>query len=128
MKDYRVLITGSRNWSDKNRIDECIVWELLYCTLNDLNLVIIHGDCPTGADAMAQAYCEDHGITTERYPADWNKHGKAAGPLRNQKMVDLGADRCIAFLMEGSRGTKDCIRKAQDAGINTYICLGDVLS
>src|SRR5690606_30354012 len=49
------------------------------------------------------------------YPADWRRHGRAAGPIRNQEMADAGADLCIAF--PGGRGTADMVRRARAAGI-----------
>ena len=108
----RILVTGSRDWAD---------WNLLNDTLNEYaneqNIVIVHGDCPTGADAMAQRWVDYQGVRVERYPADWDKHGKSAGPIRNQQMVDLGADICLAFPLPQSRGTVHCMNAARKAGI-----------
>lgn len=122
----RVIITGSRDWAGihaQTRLTEVL------CTIHDLSMafdeemVIVHGDCPTGADVLADqwgARREDDGVTVERHPADWSV-GRAAGPLRNQKMADLGADVCVAFLRDGSRGTTDMITKAKEAGIPTKV-------
>lgn len=84
------------------------------------NATIVHGDCPTGSDAQAQQFCEDFGIVTERHPADWSK-GRSAGPKRNQQMVDLGADIVLAFMEEGSKGTKHCVGAAQRAGLPVVV-------
>lgn len=79
---------------------------------------MVHGDCPTGADFYAREFCERHPeVTEERYPALWDKYGKAAGPIRNGTMCNLGADVCLAFPREGSRGTIDCIQRAKTVGI-----------
>jgi hypothetical protein len=108
----RILVTGSRDWAD---------WNLLNNTLNEYaeceNIVIVHGDCPTGADVMAQKWADCQGVRVERYPADWKRYKKSAGPIRNQQMVDLGADVCLAFPLPQSRGTIHCMEAARKAGI-----------
>jgi len=79
--------------------------------------VIIHGGCPTGADAHAAQWAFDFDVREEVYPANWEMYGKAAGLFRNQQMVDAGADVCLAFPLGESRGTRDCVRRAVEAGI-----------
>ena len=83
---------------------------------NFSEVTVVHGDAP-GADTLAKQVAEEYGMQVEAHPADWRKHGKAAGPLRNQRMVALGADICLAFPEPGSRGTLDCMRRAEAAGI-----------
>lgn len=113
----RILITGSRDWTDRNTIFNAILdlredfpfyWE---------DVVIVHGDCPTGADFLAQSIAEQCDLVTERHPADWQAFGKFAGPKRNQEMVDLGADVCLAFPLYPSKGTRHCMGAAEKAGI-----------
>lgn len=117
----RVIVTGSREWKD---------WITLEDVLDELrlmygkDLLIVHGDCPTGADAGAQKWCDKHDVKYERHPADWYPNGKffkGAGPVRNQKMVDLGADLCIAFPLPQSRGTYHCMEAAHKAGIKVRV-------
>ncbi len=112
----RILITGSRDWVDEKAIDDALraaFYEYGVATL-------VSGGCPTGADAIAERIWEAHAFPVERHPADWDAHGKAAGPRRNQEMVDLGADICIAFPLPDSRGTVDCAKKAKAAGIRVH--------
>ena len=52
---------------------------------------------------------------------NWKNLGRKAGPLRNQKMVDLGADICIAFPQGESRGTRNCMKLADKAGIEVVV-------
>lgn len=111
--DRRILITGSRDWTDYNAIAMSIVGEI-ESHLEDV--VIVHGAAP-GADSLAGDFARAFNYTEERHPAQWEVHGKAAGPIRNQKMVDLGADVCLAFPLPQSRGTYDCMRRAEEAGI-----------
>lgn len=118
-----LLITGGRDFTDV---------ALFFRTLDELYEVhgfgtIIHGGCPTGADAMvAQWVTRSIGtrighrpfgpIIVRVYPADWAKHGKAAGPIRNQELVDARPNICAAF--PGHRGTADCVRRAKAAGVH----------
>lgn len=108
----RILITGSRDWAD---------WNLLNNTLNEYanerDIVVVHGDCPRGADALAQKWVDYQRVRVERYPADWNAYGKAAGFRRNAEMVNLGADVCLAFIKNGSRGATHTANLAEKAGI-----------
>lgn len=83
------------------------------------SVVLVHGDAP-GVDKEAAAIWESHGLPTEPHPADWSRGGRA-GPERNARMVALGADRCIAFPIHGSKGTIDCMLKAAAAGIPTEV-------
>lgn len=76
---------------------------------------IIHGEA-SGADSLAGAWAAEHGIPCLPFPADWKTHGKAAGPIRNQSMIDNAApDVVIAF--PGGHGTRDMKRRARKAGI-----------
>jgi hypothetical protein len=116
----RVLVTGSRFWPDEAPIYRALYQQRLIAAGP---MVIVHGDCPTGADAIAdrwgrQFYTDT--VIVEPHPADWAHWGKAAGPMRNQLMVDLGADICLAFPIVGPgghSGTRDCMDKARAAGI-----------
>jgi hypothetical protein len=108
----RVLITGSRTWRDYSVVEAAILDQVA-----SGQAVIIHGACPTGADRIAQQVCEEYGLHVEAHPADWDADGRAAGMLRNTKMVDLGADICLAFPEGRSPGTRDTMRKATAAGI-----------
>jgi hypothetical protein len=103
----KVLITGSRHYRDRSTI-------LHWLTLFPISLVI-HGDC-SGADQLASDICDELGIPHTTFTADWSQ-GKKAGPLRNQAMIDSKPDLVIAFPLEDSRGTRDCIRRAKAKGI-----------
>lgn len=115
-KPLRILVCGSRHWGNYNRIRAVI--SLLH---NEQGIAcVIHGCCPTGADMIADNVAITLGIPTKRYPADWKKHGKAAGPLRNQQMLDEGKpDLVLAFTNtpETSRGTKDMTTRAKKANL-----------
>jgi hypothetical protein len=77
--------------------------------------VLIEGEAP-GADTLAREWATEQGIPVERYPADWNRHGKAAGPIRNRRMLVEGKpDLVVAF--PGGRGTANMISQAEAAGV-----------
>lgn len=120
---WRVLITGSREWGDPFAISKALAEQLL----DQERIIVIHGNCPTGADAYAKEWAQRNILTQmrrgeanighEAYPAYWNELGKSAGPIRNKYMVDLGADICLAFPTASSRGTISCMDLAVAAGV-----------
>ncbi len=110
----RIIVTGSRNWTNRDLIRRALRVEMLFDKPE--NVTVVHGDA-RGADRIAGEVAKELGMNVEEYPADWKQYGKKAGPIRNQKMVDLGADVCLAFPMSDSRGTWDCMTRAERAGI-----------
>lgn len=114
----RVLVCGGRNFSD---------WDFFNKTLHEIlpasdetwltpNDIVIISGCASGAGSMAIDWAADNWVPVDDYEADWKTHGKAAGPIRNQRMIDEGKpDLVIAF--EGGRGTKDMVDRAKKAGI-----------
>lgn len=125
---YRVLVTGSRDWQGIGVVRRALD-EVLAILPHDQPLVVAHGGCPTGADIMAKAWAlttftpactnDFERVTEEPHPAAWHVHGNAAGPIRNKAMVDKGADICLAFIRNGSRGASHTAALAEQAGIPT---------
>lgn len=110
----RVLITGSRDW---DRPD--IIAYALGLALGEIGpFVLVHGDA-RGADRMAAELHESYGFTSEPHPANWESLGKRAGFVRNAEMVDSGADLCLAFIKDNSKGASMCANLAEKAGIPT---------
>lgn len=123
---FRLLITGSRDWSDGEFVRDRIIDEISWFVEVGDQVVVVHGACPTGADEMASRTVRwlqesDWPIIEERHPADWDNHGKRAGFIRNDEMVRIGADLCLAFQKYGSRGTQMTIDLAQKAEIPTKV-------
>ena len=78
-------------------------------------VTIIISGCARGADTLGIEWAEARGIEVGRFPADWDTHGRAAGPIRNQRMLDEGKpDLVVAF--PGGRGTADMVRRARARG------------
>lgn len=112
---FRALVTGSRNWSDTDAIADALA---ALRAEHGRNLVIVHGACPRGADAIADAWCRRTGTTVERHPADWST-GRSAGHRRNTAMVGTRPDLCLAFIRDTSPGATGCAALAERAGIPT---------
>lgn len=117
----KVLITGSRDWSN---------YQAMYDVLRGLpkETVVIHGGC-RGADMMAGVISRKLGLKEVKvYKADWKRYGRAAGPKRNQKMIDENPDidLTIAFHedLASSKGTRDMVMRSQKAGIETKVVTG----
>lgn len=103
----RVLVCGGRNYADWDRVEH---------TLDQIKITqgvteIIHGGAG-GADQLAGKWARKHTIPVKVFRADWRKHGKAAGPIRNEAML-MGSlpDKVVAF--PGGRGTADMVRRAK---------------
>lgn len=119
----RILITGSRRWGDQIAIETALSRATV--GISPDAVTVVHGACPYGgADIIAAAVGDRLGFVVEPHPAAWQVHGKAAGPMRNQEMVDLTADICLAFPDADSRGTWDCVRRADAAGIPVIVDSG----
>lgn len=130
----RLLVTGSREWTDREKIVTEL--ERARVELGD-NTTLVHGDA-RGVDRIAAHlwHCT-WGLPAEDYPADWRgpcrdscapnhrrarsvgapKICPAAGMYRNAEMVALGADLCLAFILDESSGATGCARLARKAGI-----------
>jgi len=126
----RLLFTGSQLWTDKKLIFEeldLILEEVCMDADTPYELILVHGDCPNGADAFADEWgkhrkVQGFPITIERHPADWKGPRKrGAGYARNADMVKLKADRCVAFILDESPGSTHCSDLAKKAGIDTKI-------
>lgn len=103
----KVLVCGGRDFSDS-------AW--VFRVLDSLNPDHIIEGGATGADAFAQAWAIHRCKTLSTVQADWKRHGRAAGAIRNQEMIDrFNPDLVIAF--PGGKGTADMIRRARKAGI-----------
>lgn len=116
----RILVTGSRDWPDTQE-----GWDIIYRALREAvededlrDVVLVHG-AARGADQTARKAAHFIGFGDEAHRPDWQYSGKRAGLLRNEHMVSLGADICLAFIKDNSRGASHCASLAEEAGIET---------
>ena len=107
----KVLVCGGRNYDDEDRFDS---------VLDEINretpiTKIVHGGAK-GADELAWLWAKHRGVPHKVYNAQWSLHGKAAGPIRNQEMLDVECpDLVVSF--PGGKGTADMVRRAKEAGV-----------
>lgn len=107
----RVLVCGGRDFKDTHYLYKTLD---AYHKANQIG-VVIEGDA-RGADRMAGYWARKNKIDLLIFPAQWKTYGKAAGPIRNQQMLDEGKpDVVIAFA--GNTGTADMVERANAAGI-----------
>lgn len=107
----RVLVCGGRDYTNATRLEA----ELLMLDHDRGIDCIIHGNA-RGADTLANRAAKAFGWKTDVYPADWSKHGKSAGPIRNGVMLQFGKpDVVMAF--PGGVGTNDMVKRARAAGV-----------
>jgi hypothetical protein len=142
----RLLVTGSRTWLDLDGVAErvTLLKTELRKALHELcperplvPPVLVHG-CARGVDLLAEDFWKGWGLPADPHPAKWSECGvdcpadrscrkvrrgreycTKAGFRRNAEMVALGADRCIAFIHNGSSGATQCADLAEKAGIPT---------
>lgn len=108
-----IAVTGGRDYANSRAV---------FGALDRVNStrgisLLIHGDA-TGADSHAKRWAEVTGTPAREFRADWEAHGRAAGPMRNAEMVAVGLDGLVAF--PGGRGTADMIRQCNAAGVNIW--------
>lgn len=108
-----VVITGSRFWDDI---------KTLYAALDlehkrePITLLVEGG--ADGADDLGRRWAKKNGISVETVPADWVTHGRSAGPIRNNEMLDRHPEaRVIAFPAPDSKGTVHCMKEARKRGM-----------
>jgi hypothetical protein len=110
----RVLVCGGRDFKDRERA--YLIMDIIHASLPVS--VVIHGGA-RGADTLAGEWAFERGVPVEEFKAEWTKHGKKAGPIRNQKMLDEGKpDLVVAF--HGGKGTDDMVKRARKAGLPVF--------
>lgn len=112
-----LVVTGGRDndgaWL-RRRLDQLLAAQDIEC--------VLVGDCPFGADYEARVWCREHDVNLVVFRADWARLGKAAGPSRNSRLVAWARQLAVlgevlALSCSGGRGTADCTRKLERAGI-----------
>lgn len=111
----RVIIAGGRDFNDYERLKRVCDEQLQF--FDDIEIV---SGCARGADTLGIQYAVEKGYPIKKFPADWQTHGRFAGPLRNTQMAEY-ADMLIAFWDGSSRGTADMIKKAHQHLIHVHV-------
>ena len=113
----KLIIAGSRTFTDYKKL--CEVCNQILQDQN--NIEIVSGAYYRGADKLGEKYAIEKGFKLTKFPADWNKFGRAAGPKRNEQMANY-ADALIAFWDGKSKGTNNMSDLAKSNHLNVCIC------
>lgn len=113
-----IIVCGSRTITDRKFVEGTL--DRLTARLDEV--LVIVGDAK-GVDRLAFDWAMKNGFTVRRHYADWDKHKKAAGPIRNREMIaDAGPKAGVIALWDGeSPGTADCIAQARKAGLKVKV-------
>lgn len=115
----RILVTGSRNWVHPELVER-VIWDTIR---GRYPVTIVHGGA-AGADSYASRLCRLYkhhpDLQEEVHLPDYQKYGRRAPHVRNDLMISLGADACLAFIRDESNGASSTAQKAYEAGIATH--------
>lgn len=109
----RVIIAGSRTLDDPQMVCAAIA-------ASGFDVTEVVCGCAQGVDIRGYFWSVQNDIPCTKFPADWRKHGKAAGPIRNRKMAEY-ADALIAVWDGKSRGTRHMIEVALRLGLKVFV-------
>jgi hypothetical protein len=107
----KVAVIGSRSFNDYERLKD---------TLSKIDVSLLVSGGANGADKLGEQYANENNIPTKIFLPDWEKHGKAAGFLRNTDIINE-AELVVAFWDQQSNGTRDSIQKAEKQGKKVMI-------
>jgi YspA, cpYpsA-related SLOG family len=111
-RDAVVIVTGSRDWTD--------VATLIRVLENACPRLVVQGGCPTGADAIARAWCTRYDVECKTFAANWTLYGKRAGPIRNGHMLKAYPGAHVIAFPLGGPGTADCVRQANALRMHVF--------
>jgi hypothetical protein len=118
MDDYRVIIAGSRSFSNYELLRKHCLF-LLQEKMRTHRVIIVSGHAH-GADTLGERFAKEQGLTVELHPAKWKALGKAAGIIRNAEMA-RASDALIAFWDGKSHGTAHMINFARRRGLEVSV-------
>ncbi len=106
----RVVISECRDYNNYNEAKTYIDYYLT--NIRKENEIVILSGCASGADAIGERYAKENCLKVKKYPANWEKYGKSAGPKRNEEMAK-NCDYVLCFWEGKSKGTKSMINLAK---------------
>ena len=108
----KTIIAGSRSIKDYLIVKEAI-------KLSGFKITEVISGEAVGVDGLGRRFGEENNIPVKPFPANWDRHGKGAGPIRNKQMADY-AEACIVIWDGESKGSKDMLKQAQQKGLKVY--------
>jgi hypothetical protein len=109
----KVIIAGGRDFNNYFLLLEGVVE-------SGFDITSVVSGCAQGADTLGELFARDMDLPVHQFPANWDKYGRAAGPIRNGEMANFG-EALIAFWDGKSSGTKNMIQQAQSKGLQVYV-------
>lgn len=106
----KVIIAGSRTITDRKLVEEAIEASCFSIT------EVVCG-MARGVDTVGFNWAKDNNIPVKEFPADWEKYGRAAGPIRNKQMAEY-ADALIAVMAPNSKGTQNMVETARNLWVD----------
>lgn len=110
----RLLICGGRDFEDRLSAFKALDWLLSHYPVD----CVIHGNA-RGVDRIGHLWAIKAGIDSEAFQAEWNKYGNGAGPIRNQRMLEIGRPNYVVAF-PGGAGTADMVQRARSAGVTVW--------
>ncbi len=110
VESYSLAIVGGRTFTDKAAFD-AIMTDFISKRGGCMPSRVVSGGA-NGVDSLAREWALSHGVAVVQYLPDWNKHGRAAGIMRNKDIIDA-SDVVLALPTPSSRGTHDSIKRAR---------------
>lgn len=115
---FKVIIAGGRDFNDYGLLTtKCK--QFLFTNYNPQDIEIVSGKA-RGADSLGEQFAKMCNMKVAEFAADWDRHGKAAGYIRNKQMAEY-ADALIAFWDKKSRGTMHMINLAKEKGLHVRV-------
>ena len=108
----RTIIAGSRSINDYEALCKAV-------QESGFEISCVLSGAAAGVDALGERFALEHNIPIERFPADWKRFGRAAGPVRN-RILAQHAKALIALMHPNSTGTRNMIQTAHQAGLKVH--------
>lgn len=127
----KVIVCGTRTFGIHKWERDLLVEKMDLFTRNFFDVAVVSGTDKhwmvdlkryVGADYLGEEWAHSKRYTVVRFHPEWEKHGKAAGPIRNREMVEY-ADYLVAFWNATSKGTKDILSQAKSRGLKVRVVL-----
>ena len=111
----RIIVCGGRDYSNKAKVFSVLTALDAMCDIKHLA-----AGCAAGADSFALAWARFNDVAYRRWDADWDTHGREAGPIRNNEML-CGANPDLVVAFPGGKGTKNMVRQAYRNGVSVLL-------
>lgn len=116
----KIIVAGSRDFTDEYAVHEAFFDALNEFNIKDGNEIEIVSGGAKGVDRLGEDLASAYGFKLKIFPADWDKYGRRAGPLRNIQMGDY-ADILVAIRKNNSRGTTHMINYMLELGKPVFV-------